>query len=101
MEHKVWRFTSEQTPLSSNPKTFANIFISTVGAGVLGLHYTFMRTGGSLTITIIAFLTYHYMMLLVLSRCHFESRLDFSKILSFGDLGFIVSGPLATPPSTS
>ncbi|KAK1282962.1 Polygalacturonase [Acorus calamus] len=48
---------------SVSPATFANVFISPVGAGVLGLHYTFMRTGGSLTITIVAFLTYHYMML--------------------------------------
>ncbi|KAK1285921.1 hypothetical protein QJS10_CPB20g00473 [Acorus calamus] len=57
---------------SSNPKTFTIVFISIVGAGFLGRHYTFMRTRGSLTIAIVAFLTYHYMMLLVLSRCRFE-----------------------------
>ncbi|EEE61511.1 hypothetical protein OsJ_15803 [Oryza sativa Japonica Group] len=31
--------------LSSQPKTFANVFIAVVGSGVLGLPYTFSRTG--------------------------------------------------------
>ncbi|KAK1303838.1 Lysine histidine transporter-like 3 [Acorus calamus] len=89
--------TPSKTPLSSNPKTVANVFIAIVGAGVLGLPYTFMRTGwlmGSLMIAVVAFLTYHCMMLLVLSRRRLESRIGFSKITSFGDLGFVVSGPL-------
>ena len=30
--------------LSSQPKTFANVFIAVVGSGVLGLPYTFSRT---------------------------------------------------------
>ncbi|KAK1618729.1 hypothetical protein QYE76_024246 [Lolium multiflorum] len=33
------------TPLLSQPKTFANVFIAVVGSGVLGLPYTFSRTG--------------------------------------------------------
>ncbi|RDX87163.1 Amino acid transporter AVT3C, partial [Mucuna pruriens] len=84
-------------PLSSNLKTFANIFISIVGAGVLGLPYSFKRTGwlmGLFMLFIVAFLTYHCMMLLVLTRRKLESLTGFAKIASFGDLGFTVSGPL-------
>lgn len=84
-------------PLSSNFKTFANIFISIVGAGVLGLPYCFKRTGwilGLIMLFSVAFLTYHCMMLLVLTRRKLESFMGFSKIKSFGDLGFAVCGPL-------
>nr|DAD32343.1 TPA_asm: hypothetical protein HUJ06_011194 [Nelumbo nucifera] len=84
-------------PLSSKPKTFANVFIAIVGAGVLGLPYTFMKTGwvfGILMIATIAFLTYHCMMLLVYTRRKLESLQGFSKINSFGDLGFTVCGPI-------
>ncbi|XP_049401456.1 amino acid transporter AVT3B-like [Solanum stenotomum] len=93
----------EETPLLENfksclPKTFANFFIAIVGAGVLGLPYTFMKTGwitGVLTIFAVAVLTYHGMMLLI----HTRRRLDLtligdSKISSFGDLGFVVCGPV-------
>lgn len=84
-------------PLSSNFKTFANIFISIVGAGVLGLPYSFKRTGwilGLLMLFTVASLTYHCMMLLVYTRRKLESKLGFSKINSFGDLGFAVCGPI-------
>lgn len=84
--------------LSSQPKTFANVFIAIVGAGVLGLPYTFMRTGwlaGSVMVLVVAALTYHCMMLLVLTRRRLESdQWAVSKISSFGDLGFAVCGPL-------
>ncbi|PKI75773.1 amino acid transporter AVT3B-like [Punica granatum] len=84
-------------PLSSQPKTFANVFIAVVGAGVLGLPYCFKRTGwlmGLLMIFSVAALTYHCMMLLVHTRRKLESLTGFSKINSFGDLGFTVCGPI-------
>ncbi|KAF8405561.1 hypothetical protein HHK36_010468 [Tetracentron sinense] len=86
-------------PLSSQPKTFANVFIAIVGAGVLGLPYTFKRTGwlfGVLMIFAVAALTYHSMMLLVYTRRKLESfrGFGFTKIASFGDLGFTVCGPI-------
>ncbi|GLT39358.1 hypothetical protein SLA2020_135550 [Shorea laevis] len=93
----------EDTPLlgtsrlSSQSKTFANVFIAIVGAGVLGLPYTFKKTGwlmGSLMLFSVAFLTYHCMMLLVHTRRRLESHQGFSKINSFGDLGFAVCGPI-------
>lgn len=95
-------FPREDTPLlgrprrlSSQPKTFANVFIAIVGSGVLGLPYTFKRTGwvfGSLMIFFVAFLTYYCMMLLVRTRRKLDSLVGFSKINSFGDLGFAVCG---------
>ncbi|MCD7448694.1 Amino acid transporter avt3c [Datura stramonium] len=83
--------------LSSPSKTFANVFIAIVGAGVLGLPYTFKRTGwvmGSIMLFSVAFLTYYCMMLLVYSRRKVESHIKAAKISSFGDLGFSVCGPV-------
>ncbi|XP_059286579.1 amino acid transporter AVT3B-like [Lycium ferocissimum] len=83
--------------LSSPSKTFANVFIAIVGAGVLGLPYTFKRTGwvlGSLMLFIVAFLTYYCMMLLVYARRKLESHVKAAAISSFGDLGFAVCGPV-------
>ncbi|XP_015065018.1 amino acid transporter AVT3B-like [Solanum pennellii] len=83
--------------LSSPSKTFANVFIAIVGAGVLGLPYTFKRTGwvmGSIMLFSVAFLTYYCMMLLVYSRRKVESHIKAAKISSFGDLGFAVCGPV-------
>ncbi|KZV37888.1 proton-coupled amino acid transporter 3 [Dorcoceras hygrometricum] len=81
--------------LSSQLKTFANVFIAIVGAGVLGLPYTFMRTGwltSLLMILVVAALTYHGMMLLVRTR---RKLGDFPYVIaSFGDLGFAVSGSI-------
>lgn len=91
----------EDTPLlgssnqSSKFKTLANIFIAIVGSGVLGLPYTFMKSGwlfGALTLFCIAFLTYYCMLLLVSTRRKIESLNGYSKINSFGDLGFSVCG---------
>ncbi|KAE9597919.1 hypothetical protein Lal_00029616 [Lupinus albus] len=83
-------------PLSSKFKTFANIFISIVGAGVLGLPYSFKRTGwvmGLFMLFTVAFLTYYCMMLLVKTRRKIEESINgFSKINSFGDLGFAIYG---------
>ncbi|XP_057958700.1 amino acid transporter AVT3B-like [Malania oleifera] len=86
--------------LSSQPKTFANVFIAIVGSGVLGLPYTFKKTGwvfGALMLFSVAALTYHCMLLLVRTRRHLESlNASFAKtkISSFGDLGFAVCGPV-------
>ncbi|XP_020552963.1 amino acid transporter ANTL1-like isoform X1 [Sesamum indicum] len=100
-------FPREDTPLlsshanphslSSQPKTFANVFIAIVGAGVLGLPYTFMRTGWLTSLIMIFFvaaLTYRGMMLLIAARRKLEGspHCAFSKISSFGDLGFAVCG---------
>ncbi|XP_016201362.1 amino acid transporter ANTL2 [Arachis ipaensis] len=88
---------TKSPPLSSNFKTFANVFIAIVGAGVLGLPYSFKRTGyvtGLLMLLSVAFLTYHCMMLLVKTRRKLDSILGFSKIQSFGDLGFTICGPI-------
>lgn len=84
-------------PLSSQPKTFANVFIAIVGAGVLGLPYTFMRTGWITSLILVFFvaaLTYQGMMLLVYTRKKLEDSPvgGFPKIASFGDLGFAVCG---------
>lgn len=87
----------KSNPLSSQPKTFANVFIAVVGAGVLGLPYCFKRTGwvmGLLMIFFVGCLTYHCMMLLVHTRWKLESLTGFSKISSFGDLGFTICGPV-------
>lgn len=85
-------------PLSSQTKTFANVFIAIVGAGVLGLPYAFKRTGwlmGSLMIFSVSALTFHCMMLLVHTRRKLESsEHGFTKINSFGDLGFVVCGSI-------
>lgn len=82
--------------LSSQPKTFANFFISIVGAGVLGLPYTFKRTGwvaGALIIFSVGALSYNCMMLLARTRRRLEREFGFLKIASFGDLGLAVAGP--------
>ncbi|XP_051137621.1 amino acid transporter AVT3B-like [Andrographis paniculata] len=84
-------------PLSSQLKTFANVLISIVGAGVLGLPYTFMRTGwvtSLLTVFAVAALTFRGMMLLIHTRKKVEdsSLVTSRKITSFGDLGFAVCG---------
>ncbi|CAM8920659.1 unnamed protein product [Rhodiola kirilowii] len=87
--------SNPNTPhLSSNLKTFANVFIAIVGAGVLGLPYAFKITGWVTSILIIvpvAALTYHCMMLLVSTRRKLEQE-KAEKITSFGDLGFAVCG---------
>lgn len=83
--------------LSSQSKTFANVFIAIVGAGVLGLPYTFRRTGwvmGLLMLFVVSYLTYYCMMLLVYTRRRLESLKANPKIASFGDLGFVVCGPI-------
>ncbi|KAK8562709.1 hypothetical protein V6N12_010780 [Hibiscus sabdariffa] len=83
-------------PLSSQSKTFANVLIAIVGAGVLGLPYAFKRTGwvmGLLMLFSVAGLTTYCMMLLIHTRRKLESFDNgFAKISSFGDLGYAVCG---------
>ncbi|KAG9144778.1 hypothetical protein Leryth_017255 [Lithospermum erythrorhizon] len=85
-------------PLSSQAKTFANLFIAIVGAGVLGLPYTFKKTGWFtclITLFGIAGLVYHGMMLLVKTRRKLKavsSPLHDDQVASFGDLGFAACG---------
>ncbi|CAI0471344.1 unnamed protein product [Linum tenue] len=88
----------EQKHLSSQSKTIANLFIAIVGAGVLGLPYSFKRTGWIMSLLMLfsaAALTYYCMLLLVHTRRKLRSFAgDFSIINSFGDLGFAVCGPV-------
>ncbi|KAM7266989.1 hypothetical protein ACFE04_009155 [Oxalis oulophora] len=92
-------------PLSSQPKTFANVFIAVVGAGVLGLPYAFKRTGWVMSLLMllsVSSLTYYCMMLLVFTRRKLEKpnnhNINFimptKEISSFGDLGFAVCGQI-------
>uniref|UniRef100_A0ACD5V4Z7 Uncharacterized protein n=1 Tax=Avena sativa TaxID=4498 RepID=A0ACD5V4Z7_AVESA len=79
--------------LSSQPKTFANVFIAVVGSGVLGLPYTFSRTGwaaGTILLLAVAALTFYCMMLLVACRRRLAD--EHPKIASFGDLGAAIYG---------
>ena len=65
-----------QELLSSTWKSFGNILIAVVGAGVLGLPYTFKTTGwvaGIIMLGIVAALTYYCMMLLVWTKRKLEN----------------------------
>ncbi|PIN15706.1 Amino acid transporter [Handroanthus impetiginosus] len=92
----------EPQNLSSQLKTIANVFLSVVGAGVLGLPYTFMRTGWVTSLIMVfsvAALTYRGMMLLVHTRRRLKDVPDGAsgrplETASFGDLGFNVGGPV-------
>ncbi|CAN1156566.1 Amino acid transporter AVT3C [Linum perenne] len=88
-----------QTHLSSQSKTVANLFIAIVGAGVLGLPYSFKRTGWIMSLMMlfsVSALSYYCMLLLVATRRKLQSSSpgDFPLINSFGDLGFAVCGSL-------
>lgn len=80
--------------LSSVGKAFGNIIISIVGAGVLGLPYTFKRTGWVLSVLVLATVglaCYYCMMLLVWSRKRLEKDGD-HHVATFSDLGFLLYG---------
>ncbi|CAL9077403.1 unnamed protein product [Musa acuminata var. zebrina] len=82
--------------MSSQPKTFANVFIAIVGAGVLGLPYAFRQTGwaaGALLLLAVAAFTFHCMILLI-HTCRRVELDTFDIITSFGDLGLAVAGPV-------
>lgn len=80
--------------LSSVNKTFCNIVISIVGAGVLGMPYTFKQSGwvcGSLVLSFIGIASYHNMMLLVKSKRKLESEGN-DDVQCMSDLGFVTFG---------
>ena len=58
-----------QVPMALSVRAASNLFISVVGAGVLGLPYAFRRSGlvqGIIVMVIIATLNLHCMLLLVI-----------------------------------
>lgn len=60
--------STSQVPMALSVRAASNLFISVVGAGVLGLPYAFRRSGliqGTLVMIIIAALNLHCMLLLV------------------------------------
>ncbi|RRT43313.1 hypothetical protein B296_00033645 [Ensete ventricosum] len=82
--------------MSSQPKTFANVFIAIVGAGVLGLPYAFRQTGwaaGAILLLAVAAFTF-YCMILLIHTCRRLELDTFDQINSFGDLGLAVAGPV-------
>lgn len=84
-------------PLSSTPKTFANLVLCIVGSGVLGLPYTFSRIGwvmGFLTLIVSSAIVYHGMMLQVYSkhRLHRSRHGTHLVIASYGDLMYHAFG---------
>eukprot|EP01018_Ginkgo_biloba_P000649 Gb_13285 [translate_table: standard] len=87
---------SSSEDLSSVVKTFANILIAIVGASVLGLPYTFMRTGwlvGLLILFSVGAISYYCMMMLVFSKRKMMSD-GITKINSYGVLGYYLYGNL-------
>ncbi|KAG6546467.1 hypothetical protein Mapa_012016 [Marchantia paleacea] len=81
-------------PLSSVKKTFGNIVISIVGAGVLGLPYTFLQSGwlaGCLALLAVAAACYYTMMLLVQSKRKLEND-GVDGMETYSDLGLFTYG---------
>eukprot|EP00250_Pteridium_aquilinum_P011730 c20268_g1_i2 orf=511-1884(+) len=93
-QHNLSSGAGQQHHLSSVGKTFGNIIISIVGAGVLGLPYTFKRTGwllSTVAIVAIGIACYYCMMLLVWSRKRLERDAD-HHVDTFSDLSFLLYG---------
>eukprot|EP00897_Mesotaenium_endlicherianum_P010485 jgi/Mesen1/9465/ME000627S08839 len=89
--------TSKQPKLSSTMKTFGNIIVSIVGSGVLGLPYTFMRSGwlfSLVALTVVAMISYYGMILLVKCRKRVVQEVGGPSIKTYGDLGQHVYGSL-------
>ncbi|KAL2620147.1 hypothetical protein R1flu_000352 [Riccia fluitans] len=81
-------------PLSSVKKTFGNIIIAIVGAGVLGLPYTLKQSGwlaGLLTLTIVAFACFYTMMLLIQCKRKLEND-EVDWVETYSDLGLLTYG---------
>lgn len=77
-------------PQSSGLKTFFNLVITVVGAGVLGLPYAFKQSGwlqGLLILAGTSAAMYYCMMLLVWSRRHLERNGNVDSITTFSELG--------------
>jgi proton-coupled amino acid transporter len=81
--------------LSSPGKTFCNLVISIVGAGVLGLPYAFKASGwleASLIMCALSLTMYYCMMLLVWSRRRMERDWGVGEIPTYSKLGFHAFG---------
>jgi proton-coupled amino acid transporter len=81
--------------LSSPGKTFCNLVISIVGAGVLGLPYAFKASGwleASLILCALSFTMYYCMMLLVRSRRRMETDWGVGSVSTYSNLGFHAFG---------
>ena len=76
-----------QAPLALSVRAASNLFISVVGAGVLGLPYAFRRSGliqGIVVMIVIAALNLHCMLLLVMpnrARGH-QCLIDLARLVS-------------------
>lgn len=82
-------------PQSSALKTFFNLVITVVGAGVLGLPYAFKQSGwlqGLLILAGTSAAMYYCMMLLVWSRRHLERNGNVESITTFSELGLHTYG---------
>lgn len=81
---------------TATPRQVAiNIFISFVGAGLLGMPYAFSRSGwllGSVTLSAVSFANIYSMLLLVKTRKKLEEK-GHTNIRGYGDLGRVVLGP--------
>lgn len=81
--------------LSSPGKTFCNLVISIVGAGVLGLPYAFKASGwleASLIMCALSLTMYYCMMLLVWSRRRMERDWGVGHVPTYSNLGFHTFG---------
>jgi proton-coupled amino acid transporter len=81
--------------LSSPGKTFCNLVISIVGAGVLGLPYAFKASGwleASLILCALSLAMYYCMMLLVRSRRRMETDWGVGSVSTYSNLGFHAFG---------
>ena len=80
---------------TASPKQVAvNIFISFVGAGMLGMPYAFARSGwllGVVTLFITSAANLYALLLLLETRKKLESK-GHENIMGYGDLGRIISG---------
>jgi len=82
-----------RTELNSDRSTFANMFISFIGAGVLGLPYAFMKTGmlGSVAVLSIVGVVSTYAMILLV-QCKLQLQRQGKLIRGYGDIAFGVMG---------
>ena len=81
---------------ATNRQVAVNIFISFVGAGLLGMPYAFSRAGwllGSIALTVVSTCNVYAMLLLVKIRRKLESSGKHPEIAGYGDIGRIVAGP--------
>ncbi|KAJ7525559.1 hypothetical protein O6H91_17G056700 [Diphasiastrum complanatum] len=80
--------------LSSVRKTFGNIAMSLVGAGMLGLPYAFKRAGwlaGSIALIVVAMATYYSLKLLVDARKKVEDDGE-AEVATYSDLSYHAYG---------